>query len=255
MSAVPASETLLEARGLSKRFGGFNAVSDVNLKVRKGTIHALIGPNGAGKSTTFNLLTKFLQPTAGQIYFRNQDITNLSPVEVARLGVGRSFQISAVFTELTVRENLRVALQRQIGSGYRFWQRLGRLRVLDAQIDRLLEPLGLDPYAEVRAADLSYGRKRALEIATTLALDPEMILLDEPMAGLGFEDIERTSELIKAAAANRTVLMVEHNLSVVARLANTITVLARGQVLKEGTYAEVSKDQGVIDAYLGDGHV
>jgi len=250
-----ADEIILEARGLSKRFGGFSAVTDVNLRVRAGCIHALIGPNGAGKSTMFNLLTKFLQPSAGQIFFRNEDITRLTPVEVARRGVGRSFQISAVFTELTVYENVRVALQRKIGSGYRFWQPLGRLRVLNERIEALLLPLGLNAYADVRAGDLPYGRKRALEIATTLALDPQVILLDEPMAGLGVEDIERTAQLIRTAAVGRTVLMVEHNLSVVAQLSDTITVVARGQVLKEGSYAEVSQDQGVIDAYLGDGHV
>ena len=249
-----ADEFILETRGLTKEFAGFFAVRDVDLRVRRGSIHALIGPNGAGKTTCFNLLTKFLKPSAGQILYKGADITAMAPADVARLGLARSFQISAVFPNLTVLENVRIALQRQRGSSYDFWR---SKRVLDRFNDAalaLIGDVGLTAFAHVRAVELPYGRKRALEIATTLALDPEMLLLDEPMAGMGHEDIDRISALIKSVATKRTVLMVEHNLSVVASLSHRITVLTRGRVLAEGDYATVSADPGVREAYLGVGH-
>jgi branched-chain amino acid transport system ATP-binding protein len=249
-----ADEYVLQTEGLTKDFRGFTAVKNVDLKVRRGSIHALIGPNGAGKTTCFNLITKFLQPTAGKILYNGRDITRTRPHAVARLGLVRSFQISAVFPHLSVLENVRVALQRALGTTYHFWKPESSVEVLNSRALELLDAVGVKAFEDSAAVELPYGRKRALEIATTLALDPEMLLLDEPMAGMGVEDIQRTSALIRQVAKNRTVLMVEHNLSVVADLSDTITVLARGEVLAEGTYAEVSKNPQVIEAYMGTGH-
>ncbi|MCZ8316206.1 ABC transporter ATP-binding protein [Phreatobacter sp.] len=249
-----SDEIILQTRGLTKDFKGFTAVSEVDLDVRRGSIHALIGPNGAGKTTCFNLLTKFLIPTRGTITYKGQDITQAKPADIARLGLVRSFQISAVFPHLTVLENVRIALQRKRGDNFDFWTSEAVLSALDAEAERLVEAVGLKDFVRHQAVELSYGRKRALEIATTLALDPEMMLLDEPMAGMGHEDVDRIAELIRRVSANRTILMVEHNLSVVASLSDRITVLARGKVLAEGDYATVSKDPRVIEAYIGAGH-
>jgi branched-chain amino acid transport system ATP-binding protein len=248
-----SGDVILATADLTKEFKGFTAVNGVSLNVRRGTIHALIGPNGAGKTTCFNLLTKFLSPTKGRITYNGRDITAMKPAEIARLGLVRSFQISAVFPHFTVMENVRVALQRKRGDSFDFWRSERVLRALDGEALRLVEAVGLSEFAEVAAVELSYGRKRALEIATTLALDPEMMLLDEPMAGMGHEDVERIAALIRRVSANRTVLMVEHNLSVVASLSSFITVLARGSVLAEGDYATVSKNPKVIEAYIGAG--
>ena len=222
--------------------------------MRRGTIHALIGPNGAGKTTCFNLLTKFLQPTSGTIRFNGRDITDLKPAEIARLGLVRSFQISAVFPRLTALQNVRVALQRRRGDSFDFWRSEGVLLRFNAEAMERLDEVGLASHADDPASALSYGRKRALEIATTLALEPEMLLLDEPMAGMSQEDVQRTAALIRRVASGRTILMVEHNLSVVAELSDHITVLARGQVLAEGSYQQVSTDERVIEAYIGAGH-
>jgi branched-chain amino acid transport system ATP-binding protein len=248
------SEYILETRDLTKEFKGFVAVNGVSLKVRRGTIHALIGPNGAGKTTCFNLLTHFLDPTRGAIHFKGRDITGSKPSSIARMGLVRSFQISAVFPHLTVLENVRVALQRKRGASFDFWRSERVLDALNARARELIEAVGLSAFEDTVAVELPYGRKRALEIATTLALDPEMMLLDEPTAGMAHADVERISALIKRVAANRTVLMVEHNLSVVASLSDRITVLQRGEVLAEGDYATVSKDPRVVEAYLGKGH-
>lgn len=245
---------ILTAKGLRKSFLGFVAVNGVDLSVQRGSIHALIGPNGAGKTTVFNLLTKFLTPSAGEIVFDGIDITRETPAQVARRGLVRSFQISATFPHLTVLENVRVALQRKAGLASQFWRSDAVLRRLDARARELVSAVNLDPFLQVRAVDLSYGRKRALELATTLALDPIMLLLDEPMAGMGHEEIGRVVDLIRQAAVGRTVLMVEHNLSVVAELCDRITVLQRGEIIAEGSYNEVSSDQRVRDAYLGGGH-
>ena len=247
-------DIILEAKGLTKEFKGFIAVKNVDLRVQRHTIHALIGPNGAGKTTCFNLLTHFLTPTAGRIQFNGRDITGSSPAAISRMGLARSFQISAVFPHLSVRENVRVALQRRLGKSFHFWRSERVLGELDQRALELVEAVGLTPFAELQAVDLPYGRKRALEIATTLALEPEMLLLDEPMAGLGQEDIRRIADLIRTVARNRTVLMVEHNMSVVADLSDMITVLARGEVLAAGPYAEVSRNPLVVEAYVGTGH-
>ncbi len=248
------SDTILETTGLTREFQGFVAVNEVALRVREGTIHALIGPNGAGKTTFFNMLSKFLAPTRGTIRFKGRDITSLKPAQVARLGLVRSFQISAVFPHLTALENVRLALQRARGASFDFWRSEQVLREYDDRARQLLFDVGLTEYVETSAGLLSYGRKRALEIATTLALDPEMMLLDEPTAGMTHEDVDRIVELIKRIRQGRTILMVEHNLSVVEGLCDTITVLTRGRILAEGDYATVSKNPEVIAAYLGTEH-
>jgi len=248
---VSGGEFILETRGLTKEFKGFVAVSQVNLRVRRGHIHALIGPNGAGKTTCFNLLTKFLVPTRGEIVFDGHDITGESPAQIARRGVIRSFQISAVFPHLTALENVRVALQRRLGTSFHFGRSERALDSLNARATELLEAVDLAAFAATPAVELAYGRKRALEIATTLAMDPALMLLDEPTQGMGLEDVERIRQLIKKVSANRTILMVEHNMSVVASIADTITVLQRGATLAEGPYQQVSKDPAVIEAYMG----
>jgi branched-chain amino acid transport system ATP-binding protein len=246
-----SADIILETRELTKEFKGFVAVDHVNLKVRRGSIHALIGPNGAGKTTFFNLLTKFLPATSGQILYRGEDITHHQAAQVARSGMVRSFQISAVFPHLSVLENVRVGLQRKLGTSFHFWKSESSLYKLNDQAMALLESVDLASFAQTTTVELPYGRKRALEIATTLALDPELMLLDEPTQGMGHEDVGRVVELIRKVAAKRTVLMVEHNMSVVANLSDTITVLARGSVLAEGPYEQVSKDPRVLEAYVG----
>ena len=245
------SNIILESKGLTKAFLGFTAVKNVNLQVRQGSIHALIGPNGAGKTTVFNLLTKFLTPSSGIILFKGQDVTREKPAQIARKGLVRSFQISATFPHLSVLENVRVALQRKAGLATQFWQSDNVLNQLNARATDLVEAVNLSSFINTKAVDLSYGRKRALEIATTLALDPQVILLDEPMAGMGHEDIDRVVTLIRQAAIGRTVLMVEHNLSVVSNLCDTITVLQRGEIIAEGDYKAVSSDARVREAYMG----
>jgi branched-chain amino acid transport system ATP-binding protein len=252
--ASMSGDIILETEDLTKEFAGFVAVNGVSLRVARGSIHALIGPNGAGKTTCFNLLTKFLQPTRGRISFNGRDITALPPTAIARLGLVRSFQISAVFPHLTCKENVRIALQRKRGGSFDFWRSKRVLETLDARALALLADVGLADYADLTAVELPYGRKRALELATTIALEPEMLLLDEPTAGMGHEDIDRIAALIKSVAANRTVLMVEHNLSVVSNLSDRITVLTRGRVLAEGDYATVSENPEVREAYMGVGH-
>ncbi|QUE74016.1 ABC transporter ATP-binding protein [Stutzerimonas stutzeri] len=244
-------EFVLETRGLTKEFRGFTAVDSVDLRVRKGHIHALIGPNGAGKTTVFNLLTKFLTPTRGDILYRGQSITALKANEIARLGLVRSFQISAVFGHMSVMENVRVALQQKLGNSFHFWKSERTLRTLDDRVMQLLAEVDLESFAHTLAIELPYGRKRALELATTLALDPVVLLLDEPTQGMGGEDVDMVVALVRRAAENRTVLMVEHNLSVVSRLCDRITVLARGAILAEGDYDSVSANPEVREAYMG----
>jgi branched-chain amino acid transport system ATP-binding protein len=250
-----SGDIVLETEDLTKDFAGFVAVRSVNLRVARGSIHAMIGPNGAGKTTCFNLLSKFLTPTRGRIVFGGRDITTLKPAEVAQLGLVRSFQISAVFPHLTVIENVRIGLQRRRGDSFDFWRSKRALHALDDRALALIADVGLGSYANALAVELPYGHKRALELATTLALDPELLLLDEPTSGMGHDDIKRISALIKSVAATRTVLMVEHNLSVVADLCDHITVLTRGQVLAEGDYQTVSANPAVREAYLGTGDV
>ncbi len=247
-------ESILETEDLTKEFRGFVAVKGVALRVRRGSIHALIGPNGAGKTTCFNLLTKFLTPTRGRITYKGRDITRAKPADIARMGLVRSFQISAVFPHLSVLENVRIALQRARGGSFDFWRSQAVLMRYHDRARELIDAVGLNEFIDAVAVELPYGRKRALEIATTLALEPEMMLLDEPTAGMTHEDVARITALVKKVAANRTVLIVEHNLSVVAALSDRITVLARGEILAEGDYAEVSKDPRVVEAYLGTAH-
>lgn len=242
---------ILRTVELRKEFNGFSAVQDVNLSVERFKIHALIGPNGAGKTTVFNLLTKFMSPTKGSIYFNGENITAAKPAQIARMGVIRSFQISAVFPHMTALENVRVALQRKAGAVYQFWRSEKTLNELNGKAEDLLAMVGLEQFSTSVVADMPYGRKRALEIATTLALDPELILLDEPTQGMGREDIARVTALIRKVSAERTILMVEHNLGVVAELCDRITVLQRGAILTEGSYEQVSGDPRVKEAYMG----
>jgi len=246
-----ADEFILETRGLTKEFKGFVAVSQVDLKVRRGHIHALIGPNGAGKTTFFNLLTKFLPPTSGTILFDGVDITHDKPAQIARRGIVRSFQISAVFPHMTVLENVRAALQRNLGTSFHFWKAEATLVHLHDRARQILATVDLQGFADEMTVNLPYGRKRALELATTMALEPELMLLDEPTQGMGHEDVSRVTELIRKVSEGRTILMVEHNMNVVASIADRITVLQRGAIIADGPYAEVSKDPLVIEAYMG----
>ena len=245
------AEVVLETKALTKEFKGFTAVSDVNLKVQRGHIHALIGPNGAGKTTCFNLLTKFLTPTSGQILFNGKDITRAKPAQIARLGIIRSFQISAVFPHLTVLENVRIGLQRSMGNSFHFWKSEKSLAVLNDKAMSLLVLVDLEKFADTLTVDLPYGRKRALEIATTLGMEPDLMLLDEPTQGMGHEDVDRVTQLIKKVSVGRTILMVEHNMNVVEGICDRISVLQRGAVLGEGSYAEVSSNAAVMEAYMG----
>jgi len=245
------SDVILETRDLTKEFKGFTAVNQVNLQVQRGHIHALIGPNGAGKTTCFNLLTKFLSPSAGRILFNGADITQLKPAQIARRGIIRSFQISAVFPHMTVLENVRIGLQRALGTSFYFWRSERTLSQLNDRAVQLLAEVDLETFADTVTADLPYGRKRALEIATTLAMEPELMLLDEPTQGMGHEDVHRVTELIKKVSSGRTILMVEHNMNVVSGICDRISVLQRGAVLAEGSYGDVSRNPQVIEAYMG----
>ena len=245
------TDVILKTHRLSKQFKGFTAVDNVDLTVQRGHIHALIGPNGAGKTTCFNLLTKFLSPTSGQIIFNGQDITHAKPAHIARIGIIRSFQISAVFPHMTVLDNVVIGLQRKLGTSFHFWKNTRSLNSLHEQALALLAEVDLEQFAALRAADLPYGRRRALEIATTLAMEPELMLLDEPTQGMGHEDVGRVTELIKKVSAGRTILMVEHNMSVIAGICDKISVLQRGSLLAEGSYAEISTNPDVMQAYMG----
>jgi branched-chain amino acid transport system ATP-binding protein len=249
-----SNDVVLSARKISKSFAGFKAVTDVDLTVRRGTVHAMIGPNGAGKTTVFNLLTRFLPVTSGAIFFGGRNITNTNPAAIARMGIVRSFQISAIFPHLTARENIGIALQRPSGLSYSFWRSERSLKFLDEKIEKLAADFNLLEFLDRPAGELSYGRRRALELATTMGLDPELVLLDEPMAGLGINDIDHVADLIRQIAVKHTVLMVEHNLSVVARISDVITVLTRGRVLAEGSYSEISQNRSVQEAYIGGVH-
>ena len=245
------ADVILETKRLTKEFKGFTAVSGVDLSVQRGHIHALIGPNGAGKTTCFNLLTKFLVPSSGQILFNGRDITNAKPAQIARMGIIRSFQISAVFPHPSVLQNVRIGLQRRLGTSFHFWRSERSLDQLNERAMALLSEVDLENFADTVTADLPYGRKCALEIATTLAMEPELMLLDEPTQGMGHEDVHRVTELIKKVSSGRTILMVEHNMNVVSGICDRISVLQRGAMLAEGSYAEVSKNPQVMQAYMG----
>ncbi len=242
----------VETHGLSKDFRGFRAVSSVDLTVREGTIHALVGPNGAGKTTLFNLLTGFLKPTEGSILVFGEDVTGLQPEQVAHKGVARSFQITSLFENLTPREHVELALQGMTTQGLHFWRSINVLGRFRRQVDDLLEQVGLGDLADRPAGLLAYGQKRALEMALVLALDPRVMLLDEPTAGMGLEDVDRTIELVRRISTGRTVVFVDHNMHVVGSLADQVTVLQQGEVLAEGSYDEVRRDERVIAAYLGE---
>jgi branched-chain amino acid transport system ATP-binding protein len=251
---APSTSTrlALSTRGLCKDFRGFRAVDSVDLDVREGTIHALVGPNGAGKTTLFNLLTGFLSVSAGTITLFDQDITGLQPEQVAHRGVARSFQITSLFENLSPREHVELALQGMTHDGLRFWRSDKSLAKHAARADELLAEVGLTALADKPAGALAYGQKRALEMALVSALDPTVLLLDEPTAGMGVEDVDRTIELVRRISQGRTVVFVDHNMHVVGSLADRVTVLQSGAVLAEGTYDEVRTDERVVTAYLGE---
>jgi len=255
VAGVPLSTIpLLQTRGLTKDFQGFRAVNGVDLTITEGTIHALVGPNGAGKTTLFNLLTGFLTPSSGSILYRGEDITGKAPEQIAHLGIARSFQITSLFDQLTGLEHLELALASPTGLGMRFWrseQQMGQFRARSLE---LIDQVGLVHLADKVAGSLAYGQKRALELALALALDPALLLLDEPTAGMGMEDVERTIALVKQVSKGRTVVFVDHNMHVVGNLAGQVTVLQQGQILAEGSYEKVRMDDKVITAYLGQAH-
>ena len=249
--AAGPEAALLETRDLTKEFRGFRAVSDVSLRVVEGTIHALVGPNGAGKTTLFNLLTGFLTPSSGQVLLGGRDVTGMQPEQIAHLGIARSFQITSLFDQMSVVDHVELALASPTGIGYRFWRSDAKMKQFRPRAMELLEQVGLTDRSGAAAGSLAYGQKRALELALALALDPKLLLLDEPTAGMGLEDVDRTIALVKKVSAGRTVVFVDHNMHVVGSLADTVTVLQSGQVLAEGTYEQVRHDESVITAYLG----
>jgi branched-chain amino acid transport system ATP-binding protein len=254
-AAPGGSVPVLKVRGLSREFRGFLAVDGVDLDVAEGSVHALVGPNGAGKTTLFNLLTGFLKPTAGSVLLAGgRELAGRNPEAITRLGVARSFQITSLFAELTPHQHVELALASPTGLGWRFWRSDRALARFAERAEELLDQVGLSGHGDVPAGSLPYGSKRALELALALALDPKVLLLDEPTAGMGVEDVDRTSELIRKIRAGRTVVLVEHNMNVVASLADRVTVLQHGKVLAEGPYAEIRHDPRVITAYLGDSH-
>jgi len=252
--SVVAGANAIETHGLVKEFAGFPAVNGVDLRLEAGRVHALVGPNGAGKTSLFNLLTGFLRPTAGRVVILGDDTTGLPPERIARRGVARSFQITSLFDQLTALEHAELALQAASTLGYRFWASEGALDRYRPRARELLVDVGLADLASRPAGKLPYGQKRALELALAIALDPRVLLLDEPTAGMGLEDIRRTIDLIRRARSGRTVVLVEHNMGVVAELADQVIVLQQGRVIAQGTYAAVREDPAVVAAYLGQAH-
>jgi len=251
MAAVPYA---VETRALVKEFAGFRAVDSVDLRLDAGRVHALVGPNGAGKTSLFNLLTGFIRPTSGSIVLFGQDATGLSPEKIARRGVARSFQITSLFDRLTAIEHTALALQAASTLGFRFWTSERALGRFHDRARSLLAEVGLADLATRPAGSLPYGQKRALELALAIALDPRLLLLDEPTAGMGLEDVQRTIELIRRLRGDRTVVLVEHNMGVVAELADQVIVLQQGRVIAQGAYAAVREDPAVVTAYLGQAH-
>ena len=242
----------LQAIGVSRSFRGFRALDHVDLTVEQGEIHAILGPNGAGKTTLFNCLSGFLEPSEGTVELFGEVINGEPPHKIVRRGMSRSFQISSVFETLTVLENIVVALQARTTHPVRFWEPRDALHEFEPQARKILEQVRLTGKEHVRAADLSHGQKRNLEIGISLTQDPRVLLLDEPTSGMGREDVNRTVDLCREVAQGKTVVLVEHNMGVVAKLAHRITVLARGQVLAGGSYEQIKSDPRVIEAYLGE---
>ncbi|HEV2357076.1 MAG TPA: ABC transporter ATP-binding protein [bacterium] len=242
---------ILETHGLTMEFRGFRALDGVDLRVEPGELHAVIGPNGAGKTTLFNLLSGLLRPTHGRIAFEGREITGLAAHELARRGIGRSFQITSVFPHLPVLANIELALQARTPLGYVWWRSDRMLRRFDGEARDVLAAVGLTDLAGREVATLPYGHKRVLEIGLALALQPKLLLLDEPTAGLSIEDTRRIVEVVRRVAQQRTIVLVEHNMGVVAELSRHITVLQRGRVLAEGAYDDLRRNPAVIEAYLG----
>jgi branched-chain amino acid transport system ATP-binding protein len=243
--------TALETRDLSKDFAGFRAVDRVTIALDDGKIHALVGPNGAGKTTLFHMLTGFVRPSAGAIHAFGVDVTGLPPDRISRMGVARSFQITSLFDRRTALQHVVLALHVADPVSLRFWtSERALLRYRDRAM-AILDEVGLTGVASRTAASLPYGQKRALELALALALEPKLLLLDEPTSGMGLEDLRRTIALIRHVHAGRTVLIVEHNMGVVAELADRVIVMQQGRVIADGTYEDVRHDPAVVTAYLG----
>jgi branched-chain amino acid transport system ATP-binding protein len=246
------SDPLLTAQGLGVRFGSFQAISDLDLTVGKGALHSVIGPNGAGKTTLFNALTGTRKPTRGEVCFRGLAITNVPAHRRVHLGLSRSFQLTNIFRDLSVVENISLALQAVSGrEAWAFWRARDLSRVSRDRAAELAQTVGLAARFEARAGDLSHGAQRALEIAMALASDPKLLFLDEPLAGMGLDDVHRTKLLIRRLAPERTVVLIEHNMSVVLDISDTITVLAQGKKIAEGPPQQIRSDAEVKKAYLG----
>ena len=248
------AEPILSTRDVAKVYAGFSALDGVTLDVAEGTVHAIIGPNGAGKTTFFNVLSGFAPATRGSVRFAGVEIGALDPSAIARMGMVRSFQINSVFPHLSVLDNVKIALQARTSLSRRLLASPRTTAVLDDPARTALASVGLDGERANLAVNLPYGQKRSLELAIALSQDPRVLLLDEPTAGMGVEDIDRTVELVRRIAPGRTIVLVEHNLRVVADLCDRVTVMQRGKVLVEGTYDEVRADERVVTAYLGGGH-
>jgi len=242
---------IVSTTALRKEFRGFAAVRDVDLRVAEGSVHALVGPNGAGKTTLFNMLTGFLTPSAGRIEIAGKDVTGEPPERIAGLGVARSFQITTLFPALTARDHVELALQAKTTLGWRFWRSDKQLHRFRDRAEELLASVGLEKVADVAVEALAYGRKRALELAVALALDPRVLLLDEPTAGMSPAETARITALIAGLDRTLTILIVEHDMDVVFRLADRVTVLHEGRVIADGTAADVRGDVRVHDVYLG----
>lgn len=246
------SAPILQLQGLRKSFGDTDIIRGVDLDVAPGERRALIGPNGAGKSTLFHLISGNLHPSAGTIAFQGRDVTGWSPQRVNRLGLARSFQITNIFPKLTVFENIRLAVLAQRPQPTAFWRRVDRIPGLREATDQLVERVRLQARSGTLAGELSYSEQRSLEIAMTVASNPQLILLDEPMAGMSSEETDYTLNLIREVTAGRALLIVEHDMDVVFKLADRVSVLVYGQVIATGTPDDIRQHQGVREAYLGE---
>jgi branched-chain amino acid transport system ATP-binding protein len=242
----------IELRDVEKKFGIIPVIRNVNLAVAQGERHALIGPNGAGKSTTFNLISGYMKPSSGSILMRGEEISHLPPYQINRRGLSRSFQVTNVFSNMSVWENLRCAVLWATGHRYAFWKNIDQLPEVRTRTAQILEDINLTSLRDVLAGLLTYAEQRALEIGLTIAGGPKMILLDEPMAGMSHAETERALALIRRLTEGRTLLIVEHDMSVVFGLADRISVLVYGQIIATGTPQEIRGNPKVKEAYLGE---
>ena len=247
---MPSDELILQTKNLSKNFGALRAVNDVTLGIGSG-VHSIIGPNGAGKTTLFNLVTGFLKPTEGKIFYQGKEITNLAPYEISKGGMARSFQITSIFPELTVYENVRLAVQSRLKASYNFLISFKTLKGVDEKTKNTLSLVGLLKLADLKAKNLSYGLQRGLDIGISLATDPKVILLDEPTSGMDRKDTDQIIQLITDISRRMPVVLIEHNIDIVLSISNVVTVLHQGEILSEGTPSEIQKNDKVQEAYLG----